>query len=61
MIDHPDFVVVARRHRHRLETDRDGGAMLQAVALDAETSRRPSGVLAAKRNLPLGERARGRT
>jgi hypothetical protein len=36
VIDDPDLVVVARRHGHRLEADGNGGAMLQAVAHDAE-------------------------
>ena len=36
MVDDPDLVVAARRNGHRFEADRNGGEMLQAVALDAK-------------------------
>src|SRR6185369_8399853 len=36
MVDDPDLAVAARRDGHRLEADRDGGAMLQPMPHDAK-------------------------
>ncbi|XXY47271.1 hypothetical protein WME91_45440 [Sorangium sp. So ce269] len=35
MVDDPDLCIAPRRHGHRLEADGDGGAVLEAVVLDA--------------------------
>src|SRR6185312_17054264 len=36
MVDDPYLVVIARRDGHRLEADRNGGAVLQTMVLDAK-------------------------
>jgi len=36
VVDNPDLVVIARRDGHRLEADRNGGAVLQPMVLDAK-------------------------
>jgi hypothetical protein len=43
VIDHPDLVVAARRHRHRLEADQHAGAEGQAAVGDVEDLERVVG------------------
>ena len=58
--DRPYLVIAARRDGHGLEADRNGGAMLQAVAQDAEDFETVVGCVGREKEFPArgqGQRA----